>query len=146
MEKLLSPMTVPDRKTAPDDFRTELLRCWRAIPEKWLFLLLLGVWLAGFLFLGNSTFGYVDSPSLFAWLYSAYNAPNSDDAHGNLIPFIVVALFWWRRDELLATPKNYWPAALGLLLAAVVIHFVGYLGQQARISTVGMFLGIYALM
>ena len=90
--------------------------CWQRLPDKGLFLVLLAAWLAMFYFVGNSTFGYVDTPSLFHWMYNAYNSqsPTADDGHGNLIPFVVLGLFWWKRQELLAQPlKTWWP---GLIL------------------------------
>ena len=122
--------------------------CWRRLPDKGLFFGLLAVWLALFHFLGNSTFGYVDTPSLFHWMYNAYNSksPTADDGHANLIPFVVLALFWWKRKELLGQPmKTWWP---GLLLVglALGLHVVGYVIQQPRVCIVGLFTGIYGLM
>ena len=38
------------------------------LPDKPLFLALLGTWLLFFQFLGNSTLGYVDTHSLYAWM------------------------------------------------------------------------------
>ena len=40
---------------------------WARLENKGLFFTLLGAWVALFLFLGNSTFGYYDKPSLFYW-------------------------------------------------------------------------------
>ncbi len=77
----------PDRWT---EWKRELAVVWRSLPDKPAFFLLLAGWLALFRFLGNSTFGYVDTPSLFAWMLNAYNAPGSEDAHGNLVPLVVL--------------------------------------------------------
>lgn len=121
---------------------------WQRLPDKGLFFGLLAAWLALFHFLGNSTFGYVDTASLFHWMYNAYNSksPTADDGHANLIPFVVLVLFWWKRKELLALPfKTWWPG-LVMLAAGLVLHVVGYLVQQPRLCIVALFTGIYGLM
>jgi len=130
---------------APMEFFHELAACWQALPDKPIFFSLLAAWLALFQFLGNSTFGYVDTASLFTWLYTAYNAPLSEDGHGNLIPFAVFALLWWRRATLLAVPRGLWLPALGWLALALALHVAGYVVQQPRLSVIAFFLGVYAL-
>lgn len=125
-----------------------LAASWQRLPDKPLFFVLLAAWLALFHFLGNSTFGYVDTASLFHWMYNAYNSksPAADDGHGNLIPFVVLGLFWWKREELLGQPlKSWWPGLL-VLGAAIGLHLFGYLVQQPRLCIVALFLGLYGLM
>ena len=51
----------------------EISRLWGGLPDKPLFLALLGTWLLFFQFLGNSTLGYVDTHSLYAWMSYTYN-------------------------------------------------------------------------
>lgn len=118
------------------------------LPDKALFFVLLAAWLALFHFLGNSTFGYVDTASLFHWMYNAYNSksPAADDGHGNLIPFVVLGLFWWKREELLRQPLQSWWPGLLVLGAAIALHLFGYLVQQPRLCIVALFLGLYGLM
>jgi exosortase len=122
--------------------------CWRRLPSKGLFFVLLAAWLAVFHFFGNSLLGYTHSPSLFASLYAAYNISGvaSDDGHGNFVPFLVVGLFWWKRKELLALPLQIWWGGLLILVAGMVLHILGYALQQPRLSTVALFTGIYGLM
>lgn len=136
-----------DQKTA-ETGDLSFSACWRRLPEKGLFFGLLAAWLALFHFLGNSTFGYVDTASLFHWMWNAYNSksPAADDGHGNLIPFVVLALFWWKRKELLAQPMKQWWPGLVLLALALVLHLLGYLVQQPRLCIVSLFLGLYGLM
>lgn len=127
----------------------EIRAAWRQLPDKGLFFGLLAAWLALFQFLGNSTFGYVDTPSLFAWMYTAYSHTGNefagDDGQGLIIPFLVVGLFWWKRKDLLALPlRGWWPGLL-LVAAALGLHILGYLVQQPRLSIVALFGGIYAL-
>ena len=133
----------------PRSFWQDTADCWRRLPDKAFFFVLLAAWLALFQFLGNSILGYIHTPSLFAWMNEAYrSSPNSanDDAHGNFIPFLVVGLFWWKRNDLLASSFNIWWPGLLLLVLAMVLHVAGYVLQQPRISIVALFTGIYGLM
>jgi exosortase len=81
-------------------------------------------------------------------MYNAYNSksPTADDGHGNLIPFVVLGLFWWKRKELLAQPLTTWWPGILLLGFAIVMHMVGYLVQQPRVCIMALFVGIYGLM
>ena len=53
-------------RTGFQQFRDEFGRYWQNLPYKGLFLCLLAGWLALFHFLGNSTLGYTNRPSLLA--------------------------------------------------------------------------------
>src|SRR6478672_4990304 len=109
---------VPESKS----FRLAFMDCWQRLPNKTFFLILLLAWFSLFQFLGNTTVGYIrsQSPSLFRWLLDAYdpagNYLRSDDGHGVLIPFVVMALLWWKREELLGQQLRTWSP--GLLLVA----------------------------
>jgi exosortase len=147
-------------------FMAELRQCWEQLPNKGFFFTLLAAWLLLFQFLGSCTFGYIATSSLFHWMLNAYwnpafrpddlgvwgllraywNGEMSDDGHGLLIPVLFLVLLWWKRKLLLAQPLRLWSPALLMLALALVLHLVGYLVQQQRISIVGLFLGIYALM
>jgi exosortase len=131
---------------AAQDFKTDFLAGWAQIPNKGLFLSLLAAWFLLFHFLGNSTLGYIHTPSLIGWMYDTYNHSDGGDEHGNLIPVVVLALFWWKRKELLALSTRIWWPGLVLLGLALVLHVLGYLVQQPRISIAAFFAGIYALM
>src|SRR5262245_15143196 len=103
-------------ETQPErSFGQELSWYWERWPAKALWFSVLAVWVVFFQLLGNSTFGYIDTPSLFRWMYYAYSQM-PDDQHGLLIPLIVLALFWWKRDELLAAARGVWWPALGIVL------------------------------
>ncbi len=123
----------------------EIFQTLQQIPNKGSFLLLLLPWVALFQFLGNSTFGYMDTPSLFGWMWGAYNVPNSEDGHGNLIPFVVLVLLWLKKDKLKEVPCFHWPPAMVLVGLAVTLHGIGYIIQQPRLSIVAFFLGLYGL-
>jgi exosortase len=132
-----------------EDFRIEFLEYWRRLPNKGFFLVLLAVWLVLFCFLGSSNLGYIHSRSLIYWMYFTYNTKGNEseagDAHGNLIPFVVLALLWWKRKELFATELKLWWPGLGIFVLGLGIHIVGFMVQQARVSIVGLFVGIYGL-
>jgi exosortase len=129
-----------------DSLSEEIRSCWRHLPDKGLFFGLLAIWLLLFHFLGNSSFGYIPTKSLFFWMSSAYQETEiSDDGHGLLIPFLVLGIIWWKREELLSQPfRTWWP---GLLLVGLglLAHIAGYVVQQQRLSIVGLFVGIYGL-
>jgi exosortase len=133
-------------ETAKSSIVKELQACWRGMPYRWVFVLLFAAWCIFFHVLGNSTFGYVDTPSLFGWMHNAYNSPGSDDGHGNLIPIVVLVLLGWKRHELMAITKGVWGPALVLLAFATGCHLVGFLIQQPRVSVVAFFLGVYSIM
>jgi exosortase len=133
-----------------EDFRIEFLECWRRMPNKGFFLVLLVAWLALFHFLGNATLGYIKTPSLLGWMNATYqpstDAGANDDSHGRYIPLVVLGLFWWKRKQLMALPMRAWWPALLLLGLALVLHVLGYMVQQPKVSIVALFAGIYALM
>jgi exosortase len=125
-------------------FVDELRNCWEQLPYKSMFFGLAALWLALFHFLGNSTLGYVETSSLFGWLNWVY-ARSADDEHGYLIPCVVAALFWWKRKELLGVPKTPWWPAVAIVLLGLALHVFGFVVQQARISVVAFFVGLYGL-
>lgn len=123
----------------------EIRSCWRQLPDKPLILALVVSWIAFFHFLGNSTLGYINTSSLFGWMNYAYNNLE-DDRYCKFIPLIVLALAWWKRKDLLAAPKaNWWPA-LTFVVVGLLIHVVGFMVQQTRLSIIAFFVGLYGLM
>jgi exosortase len=141
-------MNETSQAEASPGFWPDAVACWQKLPNKLFFFALLAAWLALFQFLGNSLLGYVHTHSLFAWLDEAYNSPNpaTDDGHGNLIPFVVVGLFWWKRKTLLALPLRIWWPGILLVALAAVLHVAGYVVQQPRLSVLALFTGIFGLM
>jgi exosortase len=133
-----------------DEFQTDLVDGWRRLPNKGFFFLLLGAWLALFQFIGNSTFGFLDTPSLLKWIYLIGNAKSGegevDDNQMIIAPLIVIGLFWWKRKELLRQPMQTWWPGLFLVGLGLLLHIVGYRVQQPRISILALFTGIYGLM
>lgn len=133
-----------------EEFRTEFQELWQRLPNKLPFFILLGAWVALFQFMGNSTLGYVRTPSLFGYMYHDFSAGPSlleaDEGYGLLIPFVVAFLLWSKRRELLALNLSCWWPGLLILAFGILLHLLGYGVQQTRISVIGFFAGIYGLM
>jgi len=140
-------------------FWRDLAGLWRSLPLRVPVLVLVGLWVVMFQFLGNSTLGYINTPSLFGWWLwtagvGALDASRGirwsallaqDEVHVFIMPFVVAVLLWCRRREIVSMPKKLWWPALGLLVAALMLHLLGYMIQQTRISLAGFFLGVFAL-
>jgi len=133
-----------------EEFRLEFSQFWPRIPNKLAFFGLLAAWVLLFHFLGSSTLGYINTQSLFGYLYDAYSAggqglAKSEEGYSVLVPAVVLFLIWIRRRELIALDlRSWWPGLL-LLTAGLVLHLFGYAVQQPRISVVGFFVGLYGL-
>ena len=125
---------------------SDLCSLWRKLPHKPVFFVGFLAWGLLFQMLGNSTFGYIDTASVYHWMYNAYNAKLSEDGHGNLIPFAVIALLIWKRKELLKFEYMAWNSGLALLALGLLFHIVGFMAQQTRLSVLGLFIGLYGLM
>ena len=126
-------------------FMGELRDFTGSLPHKVLFAILLIAWILLFHFFGNSNLGYGGlTPSVFSWLRIIY-LNDVDESLGMYVPVVVLALYWWKRQELAALEKRVWWPALGLFAFAVLFHIVGYIIQQARISLIAFSLGFYSL-
>jgi exosortase len=125
-------------------FAREVAVVWSQIPNKGLFAAMLLVWILLFQFLGNSTFGYTDTHSLFSWAKYAYDR-SLDDEHGKIIPLLVLGFFWWKRKEFVNLTSRIWGWGLLIVVLALLLHLVGYVGQQTRVSMAAFFLGLYGM-
>lgn len=132
------------RPSALEEFRREFPIVWQNIPMKGVFVSLLVGWVLLFEFFGNSTFGYVETHSLFMWMYWCYEV-SPDDEHGLYIPLLVLGLFWWKRKAFTGLKAQPWLPGLLLVAFALLLHIGGFLAQQVRISMAAFFFGLYAL-
>jgi exosortase len=129
-----------------EEFRLEFLDCWRRVPNKGFFFILLAAWVGLFQALGNSTLGFVSSRSLLVWMWTCYHpSVSGDDGHGFVVPFLVIVILWWKRKELVSVPLRTWWPALFLVGFGLFLHVLGYAVQQPRISIMGLFTGLYGL-
>jgi exosortase len=133
-----------ERPSALQEFKQEFPGVWAGIPHKGLFTAVLVIWVLLFEFLGNSTFGYINTHSLFAWTSYSY-LTSADDEHGFYIPLLVLVLFWWKRKEFAGIKTG--PSFFGLCLVAfaLLLHLLGFLSQQTRISLAAFYFGLYTL-
>jgi exosortase len=119
---------------------------WGRLPNRGFFLGLTLIWVLLFAFLGISTFQILHSPSLFGWMFNVYSSPMVDEQHGMLIPFVVLALIWWKREELGSQATGLWWPGIWLVAGGLFLHLTGYIVQQPRLSIIGFFTGLYGLM
>ena len=147
-----------------ENLRIDFWDCWHKLPNKGFFLVLVAGWVALFQYLGNSTLGYVHSPSLFhfvldtchphlmGWLTAldfdavSHWMGEAEEGHILLVPGLVVALFWWKRRELMAESLTLWTPGLALIGLALLLHLFSYMVQQPKVSLVAFFTGLYGLM
>lgn len=154
------PEAVKSEPNRPVPFWADLVQVVRSLPAKGFMLFLLAAWVLLFHFLGNSTLGYVRTSSLFGWWFwvhtRALERPDGsidysrmfdadEEAHAWFIPAMVLVLLWWRRQEIVSLSKRVDGWGLTFLIGALLVHLAGYMVQQARISMVAFFLGVYAI-
>jgi hypothetical protein len=96
---------------------------------------------AGFLlfnFWGNATHGYIATNSLFYWWGFQWVNPDSETEHAWLVLAISLVLLRRNlgRNGPASVPEN--TGALIALVCGVLLHAVGYVAQQPRISILGL--------
>ena len=142
------PTSIPDPGGA-DVGVAALRRALAAVAILW------GVWILVFHFVGNSTLGYVETNSMFGWWFwvntrgleagNLLGVFDQDEAHAWFMPVVAAALIWRERPAVrrLDLRPAWW--ALGIFLAALLLHFCGYVVQQTRLSVAAFAVGLYAL-
>jgi len=108
--------------------------------------------LIGFLFILFHLFGNtvenVSSRSAFTWMIARWGDKQSfgaDYSHGYLIPFVSLAVIWYKREEFFAAPKQVCQLGLFIVIAALSMHWLGAKMQQTRISLMSLILLIWAI-
>lgn len=106
----------------------------------------------GFLFvlfhlLGN-TVENIESKSAFTWMIARWGDKESfgaDYSHGFLIPFVSLGVIWYKRADFFAAPKQVCQVGLLIIIAALVMHWMGAKMQQTRISLISLILLIWGI-
>ena len=101
-----------------------------------------------FQFWGNATRGYIATSSLFRWWFYQWVNPESENEHAWIILALSALLLWrnlrrqgagWRPDA---------AGAAAALMGGLLLHALGFIAQQPRISIVALLLyawGVLAL-
>lgn len=119
------------------------LRLARLTGAEMLFLALLalaiGLGFGMFHYQGNTADVELWSESALTWLShrwkdSGLSAGGGDYSHGLAIPLISLGLLWFRRSSLLEAPRRISWFGLAAVIAALLLHYIGYKTQQTRLS------------
>lgn len=108
---------------------------------------LIGMLFVMFHLLGN-TVANVESKSAFTWMIARWGDKESfgaDYSHGYLIPFVSLAVIWYKRDDFFAVSKQVCQLGLFVIIAALVMHWMGAKMQQTRISLISLILLIWGI-
>jgi exosortase len=130
---------------AKEGLVSEFQRFWSALPDKAVFGVLLAAWVLLFQYYGWTTAAAGRTGSLYGWMWAKWDDPANDASHGKLIPIVVAAILWSRRERLAKSAAGaWWPGLLGVG-AALALHVVGFVVQQPRFSMVAFFFGAWSL-
>lgn len=90
----------------------------------------------------------VGSASAFKWMIARWGDKISfgaDYSHGYLIPFVALGVIWYKRDEFFAAPKQVCKIGLLVIVAALMIHWVGAKMQQTRLSLISLIMLLWGI-
>jgi len=108
---------------------------------------LVGMLFLMFHLLGN-TVENVSSRSAFTWMIARWGDKESfgaDYSHGYLIPFVSLGVIWYKREEFFAAKKSICIVGLYVIIAALMMHWVGAKMQQTRVSLMSLILLIWGI-
>jgi EpsI family protein len=97
---------------------------------------------------GNATRGYIATSSLFHWWFYQWVNPESETEHAWLVLALSAFMFWRNLRREGAGPSTEAPRAAAALAGGLLLHAVGFVAQQPRISIVALLLytwGVLAL-
>ncbi len=83
----------------------------------------------------------VNSSSAFAWMISRWGDKISfgaDYSHGYLIPFVSLAVIWYKREDFFAARKQVCSWGLAVIIGALMMHWMGAKMQQTRLSLIAL--------
>lgn len=98
---------------------------------------IIGLIFSVFHFQGNTLDVNVFGRSALAWMVERWTDDieyGGDYSHGWLIPFLSGYVIWRRRKELAAAEKKISYAGLGVVVASLLLHWLGAKAQQTRLS------------
>ena len=92
--------------------------------------------------MGN-TVESVGSRSAFQWMFARWKDTVSfgaDYSHGYFIPFVSIAILWFKRAEIFSVEKKVDVRGLAVVVLALAIHWLGAKMQQTRFSLMSLVL------
>ena len=90
----------------------------------------------------------VGSRSAFVWMVARWHDKVSfgaDYSHGFLIPFVSLGVCWFQRDKLIKAEKKVNKYGLLVIIAALLLHWLGAKVQQTRISLISLIMMIWGV-
>jgi exosortase len=90
----------------------------------------------------------VNSRSVFTWMIARWSDKVSfgaDYSHGYLIPFVSLGIIWYKREQFFNAPKQICMAGLYVIIAALLMHWVGAKMQQTRFSLISLILLLWGI-
>lgn len=112
-----------------------------------LFSLMIGLLFMLFQMLGN-TVESVHSRSAFEWMFARWHDTISfgaDYSYGYFIPFVSLGVVWYKRKEIFSVDMRTDWRGLGVVIAALFLHWLGAKMQQTRISLISLVLLIWGI-
>lgn len=106
---------------------------------------MIGLAFALFHLQGNTTDIRAYGRSALLWMVARWNEGGGDFSHGWLIPFVSLALVAYRWRELVDAPKEVSRVGLGVVILALLLHWLGAKAQQTRLSLFGLILLIWGV-
>ena len=97
---------------------------------------IIGLMFMLFHLLGN-TVENIGSRSAFQWMFARWHDTISfgaDYSHGYFIPFVSLSILWFRRKEIFSAEKKVDARGLAVVVAALLLHWLGAKMQQTRLS------------
>jgi exosortase len=122
------------------------LRVKRGSPATWTALGAGLVGLVCFQVFGNATRGYIDTASLFTWWFRQWGIPQAELGHAWFVVPAALLLFAWNLRRFPARPEAEPLGWLPWLAGSSLLHVLGFLVQQPRLSLLGLLLFPYALL
>ncbi|MFA5688391.1 MAG: exosortase/archaeosortase family protein [Kiritimatiellales bacterium] len=108
---------------------------------------IIGLLFMMFHMLGN-TVSNVDSRSAFVWMVARWNDAISfgaDYSHGKFIPLVSLWVIWHKRKEIFSVKTRIDWRGLGIIVAALAVHWLGAKMQQTRISLMSLIFLIWGI-
>jgi exosortase len=148
-----APEQSPPARTAASEILSER---WRlAVLERTQLVqlafmaVIIGLLYVLFHLLGNTVEHNVGGRSAFTWMVSRWSDSISyggaDYSHGWLIPFVSLGIVWTKRRELITVPRGLCQWGLAVIVAALLIHWLGAKIQQTRLSLAALILLLWGV-